>query len=211
VIKIKNTKIFTVNKSCKYHWSKLPKFIEFMENNVLNLEGANLSYADLEDINLEDVNLEDTNLSYANLSYANLEGANLSYANLSYANLEGANLSYANLEGSNLMGAKLEGVNLWYANLKGVSFKTIKYFYNQNISRIKTDHKIYQQSLIGSVGRTITYIPSLNVCWCGCRKGTKKEILKAVDDKYPIEHPINKEYRAIFKHFDNLEKIRNEK
>jgi len=112
---------------------------------------------------------------------------------------------------ANLTSANLIGANLLSANLISVDIKVIKYFYIQNISMIKTDYDIYQQSLVGSQGRTITYVPNLNVCWCGCRKGTKEEILKAVDDKYPIEHPINKEYKAIFKHFENLENIRNEK
>lgn len=43
-VEIKNTKIFTVDKNCKYHWSKLPKFIKFMKENFLTFKfGAYLS------------------------------------------------------------------------------------------------------------------------------------------------------------------------
>ena len=53
MIFIKNLKIFTVNVNCKYHWAKLPKMIQIMQESFLrfpcfaNLEGANLRGANL--------------------------------------------------------------------------------------------------------------------------------------------------------------------
>ena len=62
-ITIKNTKIFTVSVNCKYHWSKLPKFIEFLKNNFISfkwgadLRGAYLKGADLTGADLRGADL----------------------------------------------------------------------------------------------------------------------------------------------------------
>jgi uncharacterized protein YjbI with pentapeptide repeats len=229
MIKIKNTKIFKNGM-----WRKLPRLIKIMQAEFLDLSyailsDASLSGANLRNANLRGADLSGANLSYANLSYANLRGADLSYANLrgadlSYANLRGADLSYANLRGANLSGANLRGADLSYANLRGAdlsyanlrganlsganNINEIKSFYNQNISMAEFDFVVYQQSQIGSENRTITYIPSLDVIWIGCFRGTLTEGLKRIDDNYPPEHKINKEYKAIIEHFQNLELIR---
>ena len=179
-----------------------------------NLIGANLRDADLEDADLEGANLRDANLEDADLEGANLIGANLREANLRGANLRGAvlrgaDLKDANLRGVVLRGADLKDANLRGANLIGANLIGAKQLYNCNISVIKYNHNIYHQSLIGSRGRTITYIPHHDVMWVGCFKGTKEECIKAINDKYKKDHKINKEYMAIIEHFESLETIRN--
>jgi len=93
MIFIKNLKVFNCSINESFHWSKLPKLKEKMEDEILqfpisaNLRSANLRYADL----------SCADLSYANLRSADLSYADLSYADLSYANLRSADLSYAKL------------------------------------------------------------------------------------------------------------------
>ena len=68
-----------------------------IQNNIIDLSGANLSNADLTGADLSGANLHDTFLVGANLSAANLSGALLGDADLSRANLAGADLSAAHL------------------------------------------------------------------------------------------------------------------
>ena len=81
-VNITNTTIFRVDVSCKWHWSKLPKFVEFMRNNYLNFKrGANLYGADLRGADLYGADLRGANLYGANLYGADLYGADLRGAN----------------------------------------------------------------------------------------------------------------------------------
>ncbi len=227
-IKIKNTKVFTVNGECKYHWSKLPKLIKLMSEKILDLRGADLSNADLSNTNFSHVNFRGADLSYADLSNADLSNADLSNANLINANLINANLSNANLSNadlsyvslintnlnntdfsySDLSNADLSYVSLINANLINANLSDVSQLYNCNLSTVKYDYEIYTQQLVGSAGRTITYIPEKDVMFIGCFKGTLKECIKRIDETYSKEHKINKEYKAIIKHFKNLHKIR---
>jgi len=117
---IKNTKIFTVDRDCKYHWSKLPRFIKFMRENYLTFRyGAYLIDADLIGANLTDADLIGANLTGADLRGADLTGADLTGASLRGAYLRGANLIGANLTGADLRGAYLRGAYLIGANLTG--------------------------------------------------------------------------------------------
>jgi hypothetical protein len=84
-----------------------------------NLSGANLSWANLYHANLYHVDLTGANLCRANLTGANLTGANLSGADLSGANLKEATLSRADLTETKLYCADLTGANLTGADLTG--------------------------------------------------------------------------------------------
>ena len=85
-IEIKNTKIFTVSIDCKYHWSKLPKFIEFLKNNYINFKyGADLRGAYLRGAYLRGADLVGAYLTGADLTGAYLRGAYLTGADLTGA------------------------------------------------------------------------------------------------------------------------------
>ena len=99
MIIIKNLKVFNCSINESFHWSKLPRLKETMNNerfqfpSSADLRSANLRYADLSSANLRYANLRSADLSYANLSSADLSYADLSSANLRYANLRYAKLT----------------------------------------------------------------------------------------------------------------------
>ena len=86
MIYIKNFTIFKCSRKEKYHWSKLPKLIEIMRKEFLNLRGANLRGANLYGANLRGANLYGTDLRGANLYGTDLYGANLYGSDLRGAN-----------------------------------------------------------------------------------------------------------------------------
>jgi hypothetical protein len=145
MIKIKNSKIFTVPRSHKCHWSKLPKMIKIMNTRILDLSEADLRGADL--------------------CRANLCEADLSEANLSEADLSEADLSEADLR-------------------RAKNIKDIEYFYNMNICSTRFNYQVLHQSQIGSNGRSTTYIPELDIVWCGCWKGTMKQFKAKIIEVY---------------------------
>jgi hypothetical protein len=131
-IEIKNTTIFTCDINCKYHWSKLPKFIKFLKENYINFKyGADLSGAYLRG---------------ADLRGADLSGADLRGADLRGADLRGAYLSGAYLRGAYLSGAYLRGANkntpdkikiLDFMSISGLgSVDRTTYFYKTEIGLI---------------------------------------------------------------------------
>lgn len=71
-----------------------------VQNNTIDLSGANLSNADLTSADLSGANLHDTYMVGANLRGANLSGTLLGDSDLSHANLAGADLSNAHLGGA---------------------------------------------------------------------------------------------------------------
>lgn len=77
--------------------------------------------------------------------------------------------------------------------------------------KIKTDYPVYSQKLVESENRDITYFPRQDVIFIGCFKGSLEEAFKRIDKEYSLDHPVNKEYKAIIQHFQNLESIRRGK
>ena len=122
-IRIKNPRIFTVSRDCKYHWSKLPRMIEIMKSSILDFSGANLIGA-----NLSDANLFEANLSKANLFEADLSWANLSEADLFEADLCGSNLCDAIILDSKFNQVKIKDYlaiqRLGSVNRQTIIFKT---------------------------------------------------------------------------------------
>ena len=157
---------------------------------------------DLSGANLRDANLRNAELRDADLKYADLRWADLRYADLKYADLSNADLSNANLRYADLSKAELSNADLRDADLRSSDLSEASYLYNNNLACMKTDYKVYQQTLIGSEGRTITFIPEKNTMWIGCRKGTKEECIQAIKDKYPLGHKLNKEYKMIIIQLD---------
>lgn len=97
-------------------------------NQIINLEGADLSRAALRNATLTNVHLRKVDLNKADLNLATLEKADLSDAdlfetNLSFAKLNGSNLSKARLIKANLSGADLSGADLSGANLHGADLR----------------------------------------------------------------------------------------
>jgi hypothetical protein len=98
------------------------------DNNVLSLDGADLSGAVLSMAKVRGADLRRTNLSGAVLSNADLRQADLRgavlasakcrWVKLDAADLSGSNLERAELEAGYLLGAKLSGANLDRANLR---------------------------------------------------------------------------------------------
>jgi hypothetical protein len=68
-----------------------------LQQDIVDLSGANLIYANLRGAKLNNADLDDANLLGANLSGADLRRANLTGANLCNANLFNTDLSNANL------------------------------------------------------------------------------------------------------------------
>jgi uncharacterized protein YjbI with pentapeptide repeats len=195
-VEIKNTKIFTVDVSCKYHWSKLPRFIKIMKEKYLifklgaNLRGADLRGADLCDAYLCDADLRGADLYGANLCDADLSGANLYGANLRGANLRGAYLYDADLRGANLYGADLYGANLRGADLRGADKNTP--------TKLKIKDFMSVQGL-GSNDRVTFFFDTEEiglVIRCGCFYGTEKEFRKAVKETHK-DGQFAKEYLAM--------------
>ena len=93
-------------------------------NEVIRLEGGDLSEAYLaqsvlQKVCLRGVNLMGANLCGADLMMADLVSANLERANLPQADLGEANLNISHLEGANLQGAYLVRADLQLAHLEG--------------------------------------------------------------------------------------------
>lgn len=188
MIKIKNTKILTCNRDCNYHWSNLPKFVEKMKIELLDLRCANLRGSDLCGVNLHG----------ANLCGTNLHGANLYRADLSYANLYWADLSYANLHGANLCEANLSGADLYNTDLHNAKLKPIneKEIIVQDFMSVLGLGSINRQTLIFDTNIGI-------VIQCGCFYGTEKEFKKKVKEVHKDTN-YEKEYLEMIK----LAKIR---
>jgi len=102
---------------------KKQDFLENIEKNKTNLEGANLEGADLEVADLRGADLGMSDLRMANLRMADLRGADLRGAYLEGADLEGADLRGADLEGAYLRRAYLEGAYLEGADLRGADLR----------------------------------------------------------------------------------------
>ena len=105
---------------------------ELVEENKVNLEGADLRRANLEGANLEGANLIRADLVRADLVRVNLEGADLRGADLRDADLYGANLRDADLKGADLEGANLNGANLRDADLRGAELDNPIMFFTYN-------------------------------------------------------------------------------
>jgi len=104
------------------------------ENQIIDLNDANIAGANLSDANLQraflaDAKLQRATLHQANLQGAILDGANLQEAFLVEANLQEAILTEANLQEANLNKADLQGAFLDRANLKDANL------YEANIHR----------------------------------------------------------------------------
>ncbi|AXF95784.1 pentapeptide repeat-containing protein [Spiroplasma phoeniceum] len=84
------------------------KISDYLEEEVLYLQGANLIDADLSVANLRSADLFGANLKDVNLKNANLRGADLWCANLEYANLRSANLENACLVGARITKKQLD-------------------------------------------------------------------------------------------------------
>jgi len=87
--------------------------------NIVNLEGADLTSAILMGAKLEGANLANVNLMGALLMGTYLENANLKEAHLMGADLMDATLVNAVMEGADLRDADLMSANLTTANLRG--------------------------------------------------------------------------------------------
>jgi len=184
----------------------------------VDLREANLRNTDLREVDLRDADIREADLTGADLSGSNLvdadfQGAKLINAKLISSNLQNADMRYTNLNRADLFGANVvlcdfENADLSGTNFKGVDLSKAMYIYNVNLSQAKFDYPVYQQSLIGSVGRDIVYFPRQNIIFMGCFSGTLEEGIVWIDGAYPIDHPLNREYKAIIEHFKNLEKIR---
>jgi hypothetical protein len=180
ITEIKSTKIFTVDSNCKYHWSKLPKFIKFMGENCIHfkfaadLRRANLSEADFRGADLIGVDLRGADLSEADLRGANLSGANLRVTDLSRANLSGANLSRADLSGTDLRVVDLSKAIIFGANLTRADGEKL----------IISD--LIRVADIGSrKGTTIFYKTDKGIfVKCGCYNGFLEDFVKQVKEKY---------------------------
>ena len=184
MIYIKNLKVFNCSISESFHWFKLPKLKQTMEEEILSFP----SYA-----NLRDADLSGADLSDANLRDADLSGADLSYANLCYANLCDANLRDADLSGADLSDADLRDADLSGAKLKPINDKEV----------IVEDFMTVQG--LGSCNRH-THIFKTNigiVLICGCFYGTEKEFKKKVKETHAGNN-YEKEYMEMLK----LAKIR---
>ena len=182
MIFIKNFTVFKCDISKKYHWSKLPRLIEIMRKDSLNLRGANLRGADLRG---------------ADLYGADLRGADLRGANLRGANLRGADLRGADLYGADLRGADLRGANLRGANLRGADKNTPE--------RLTIKDFMLVQGL-GSQDRTTYFFDTEEIgiiVICGCFYGTEKAFKKAVKETHK-DGQYAKEYLTML----NVVKIR---
>ena len=187
-VEIKNTKIFTVNINCKYHWRKLPKFIKFMRENYLNFKfNADLSGADLRDADLSGADLRGADLRDADLSGADLTGAYLTGAELRGADLTGADLTGAYLSGADLTGAYLSGADLTGANKNTPEKLTIKDFmFVQGLGSVDRVTYFYDTEEIGLVIK------------CGCFYGTEKAFEKKVKETHKNGQYAN-EYLSMLK------------
>ena len=194
MIKIKNLKVFNCSSDKDFHWSKLLKLKEVMEDEKLcfpicaHLGGANLRYADLCYADLRYANLRYAHLGGADLRGANLGGADLSYANLCYANLRYADLCYANLCYANLRYAHLGGADLGGAKLEQIDGKDV----------IIKDFMIVTG--LGSANRqTIIFDTNIGIVLiCGCFYGTEKAFKKQVKEVHKGKN-YEKEYLEMLK------------
>ena len=209
MIKIKNLKVFNCSSDKDFHWSKLLKLKEVMEDEKLcfpicaDLRGANLGYAHLGGADLRGAHLGGADLSYAHLGGADLRGANLggadlSYANLCYANLRYANLCYANLRYADLCYANLCYANLRYADLGGADLGGAKLEQIDGKDVIIKDFMIVTG--LGSANRqTIIFDTNIGIVLiCGCFYGTEKAFKKQVKEVHKGKN-YEKEYLEMLK------------
>ena len=189
MIIIKNLKVFNCSINESFHWSKLPRLKETMNNkrfqfpSFANLRSADLRFADLSFANLRFANLRSADLRFADLSSANLSSANLSFADLSFANLSFADLRFANLSFADLRSAKLKPIN--------------------DKEVIVNDFMVVIG--LGSQNRqTIIFDTNIGiVLQCGCFYGTEKDFKKQVREVHGGTN-YQKEYMEMLK----LAKIR---
>lgn len=105
----------------------LPRLNGKRKGTVLQfLYEAQLINLDEQVIDLDGADLREANLLAANLSEANLSGVNLEEAYLVGVKLKGANLSTAVLNGANLVGADLSGADLHEATMYGVNLNATR-------------------------------------------------------------------------------------
>ncbi len=223
-IKIKNTKVFTANTDCKYHWRKLPKLIRVMRNKRLSFKlGVDLQCTDLRDVDLRSVYLRGAYLQYANLRCADLRdadlrgaylrgvdlrdaylqgaylwGADLRGANLRGANLRDAYLQCADLRGADLRDAYLQGAYLQCAYLRGTDLRGA-YLQGADNEKIKIVD-FMSVSGIGSAERQTLFFKTNKdvVVQCGCFYGTLKEFQKTVKETHK-GNKYEKDYLAAIK------------
>jgi hypothetical protein len=212
MIFIKNFTIFKCSITKKYHWSKLPKLIEVMRKNVLNLRGADLRGADLYGADLRGADLYGADLYGADLRGANLRGANLRSANLRSANLRGADLYGTDLRGANLYGADLRGADLRSANLRGANLRSANLRSanlrsadlrgaNENIPEKLTIKDFILVQGLGSQDRTTYFFDTKEIgiiVQCGCFYGTEKAFEKQVKETHGTGQ-YAKEYLTMLK------------
>jgi len=189
-VQIKNTKVFTVDSDCKYHWAKLPKLTKFMRTKYLifnsgaNLQGANLQDADLRGANLHCADLRGAFLHGASLHGALLHGAYLHGADLRDVDLRDAFLHGADLQHAYLQGADLRGAYLQYANLQGTYLRGA-YLQGADNEKVKIVD-FMSVSGIGSAERQTLFFKTNKdvIVQCGCFYGTLKEFQKKVKETH---------------------------
>lgn len=102
-----------------------------LENKKLNqicLDGVDLKKAHLKGTQLRGASFRKSDLSNATLEYADLSQANLSEANLSRSVLGGSKLRSANLARANLAQSKLNMVDLHESNLSNTDCRGVNFF-----------------------------------------------------------------------------------
>ena len=111
---------------------------------------------------------------------ADLRSADLRSADLNYADLRNADLRNADLRNADLNYADLRSANLRLANLRSADF------WHDCIGTAKT--KIIQVSNVGSENGVLVIATNCEggktFVSRGCFRGTKKDFLKAVEDKH---------------------------
>ena len=214
MIFIKNLKIFNCSINESFHWSKLPKLRQKMEQEYFrfplgaDLRGADLRGAYLRGADLRSADLEGAYLRGAYLRGAYLRGAYLRGAYLRGADLEGADLRGADLRGADLEGAYLEGADLRGADLRGADLEGAylrgAYLRGADKEKILINDFMSVQGLGSQDRQTLIFNTEIGiVVQCGCFFGTEKEFKKKVKETHRSTN-YEKEYLEMLK----LAKIR---
>ena len=194
MIIIKNLKVFNCSINESFHWSKLPRLKETMNNKRFQFP----SFANLRSANLRFADLRFADLSSANLRFADLRFADLSSANLSFANLRSANLRFADLRSADLRSADLRSADLRSADLSSAKLKPI------NDKEVIVNDFMVVIGLGSQNRQTIIFDTNIGiVLQCGCFYGTEKDFKKQVREVHGGTN-YQKEYMEMLK----LAKIR---